>query len=132
MDRTAKNKPTEKIVVLCAAVVVIGLLVFFLGDVFIPFIKLEIARDVDGAKALLLSKGIVGLITVPIIEALQMIVIFIPAEFIQISSGMAYPWWLAVILCDVGVSLGASMIFLLVIVFRLKGDYFKKARLEQY
>ena len=128
----AKNKVKEKIVIICVAVIVLGLLAFFLGDVFFPFIKLEIAHDMEGAKALLISRGVIGFITVSIIEALQMVVIFIPAEFIQLTSGMAYPWWLAVILCDVGVSLGASIIYLLVNVFRFDADVFKKGRIEEY
>lgn len=132
MKTTARKVPVEKIVIPIVAVVVLGLLIFFLSDVFFPFIKLEIAQDVEGAKALLLSKGFIGFITVSIIEALQMVVIFIPAEFIQLSSGMAYPWWLAVILCDVGVSLGASIIYLLVNVFRFRGDVISKNKIEKY
>jgi len=133
MENSKKNTSTEKIVTLCVALIVLGLLIFFLGDVFFPFIKLELARDFEGAKSLLLSKGLIGYITVSVIEALQMVVVFIPAEFIQLSSGMAYPWWMAIILCDIGVALGASIIYFLVNVFKFKGDIFsKRKRIEEY
>ncbi|MBQ7164858.1 MAG: VTT domain-containing protein [Clostridia bacterium] len=123
-----KKKGTfEKIVVFSLAAVVIALLVFFLKDIFFPFIRMEIDQDFDGAKQLLRSKGILGGATVVLVEALQMVVIFIPAEFIQLSSGMSYPWYLAVILCDLGVVLGASIIYFIVHILHFEGDIFHQS-----
>ena len=131
-EKKRKKIPKERIVIFCVAVVVLGLLIFFLSDVFFPFIKLEIARDFDGAKELLMERGFIGFVTVSLIEALQMVVIFIPAEFIQLTSGMSYPWWLAMILCDLGVVLGASIIYALVNVFRFNRDALKqKDRIQE-
>ncbi len=128
-----KKNVIDKAVIIGIALLVTGLLLFFISDVFIPFIKLEAARDIDGAKELLMSKGVAGYITVPVIEALQMVVIFIPAEFIQLTSGMAYPWWLTLILCDIGVMLGCSIIYFLVTVLSFKGDIFNKQdRIERF
>ena len=133
MEKTKRKSIIEKAVIIFTALLVVGLLVLFLSDVFIPFIKLEIARDIDGAKELLMSKGFSGYVTVPVVEALQMVVIFIPAEFIQLTSGMAYPWWLTLILCDIGVMLGCSIIYFLVNVLSFKGDIFNKQdRIERY
>lgn len=126
MEKSKKRKITERIVILCIALVVLGLLIYFLSDIFFPFIKLEAKQDFDGAKKLLQENGAIGFITVSIIEALQMVVIFIPAEFIQLSSGMSYSWWLAMMLCDLGVILGSSIIYFLVNVFRFNGDIFNK------
>ena len=123
----------ERVTILVLALIVLGLLVFFLSSVFFPFIKLEINQDFDGAKALLTDKGFLGYATVSLIEALQMVVIFIPAEFIQLSSGMSYPWWLAIILCDIGVILGSSIIYLLVNLFNFSGNAFNRNnRIERY
>ena len=121
-----KKKTIERLIILGVAVVVITLLVIFLKDIFFPFIKLEVNKDFDGAKELLRSKGWLGYTTVTLVEALQMIVIFIPAEFIQLSSGMSYPWWLAIILCDLGVIIGSSIIYLLVNLFKFDGDVLNK------
>ncbi|MBO7377586.1 MAG: 1-acyl-sn-glycerol-3-phosphate acyltransferase [Clostridia bacterium] len=123
-----KKKTAEKIFILSVTVLVLALLIFFLKDIFFPFIKLEFRRDFEGAKELLAKKGALGFITVSLVEALQMVVIFIPAEFIQLSSGMSYPWYIAAILCDLGVILGASIIFLLVHVFKFDGDIFKRGK----
>ena len=125
MEKPRKKIPKERIVIFCVALVVLGLLIYFLSDVFFPFIKLEAARNFDGARDLLMERGFIGFLTVTLIEALQMVVIFIPAEFIQLTSGMSYPWWLAMILCDLGVILGASIIYFLVNVFRFNRDALK-------
>ena len=131
--KTKKQRIIERIVILSVALIVLALLVFFLKDIFFPFIKLEIHKDVDGAKELLRSKGWLGFITVSLVEALQMVVIFIPAEFIQLSSGMSYPWWLAIILCDCGVVLGSSIIYFLVNLFKFDGDIFNKgSKISKY
>ena len=131
--KTKKQRIIERIVILSVAVVVLALLVFFLKDIFFPFIKLEINKDFDGAKELLRSKGWLGFLTVSLVEGLQMVVIFIPAEFIQLSSGMSYPWWLAIILCDFGVILGSSIIYFLVNLFKFDGDIFNKgSKISKY
>ncbi len=131
--KSEKKRIFEKIIIFTLAAGVVSLLVFFLKDVFFPFIKLEINQDFDGAKELLRSKGVLGAVTVTVVEALQMVVIFIPAEFIQLSSGMSYPWYIAVPLCDLGVALGASIIFFIVRVFKFDGDIFnRRKKIEKY
>ena len=122
-----KIKP-EKIVTLISVILIICLFAFFLKDILVPFIKLEIANDMDGAKELLRSKGVLGFFAVTLIEALQMVVIFIPAEFIQISSGLSYPLWLAVLLCDLGVCLGATIIYVLVRTFKYSSKTYEKKK----
>ena len=119
MDAIKKKKWVERIVTIVVSLIVICLLFFFFKDLIIPFIKLEVNNDFDGARDLLVDKGMIGLSAVTLIEALQMVVIFISAEFVQLSAGMAYPWWIAFILCDLGVIIGASIIYLLVNVFKI-------------
>lgn len=118
----SKKKLIERIVVFGVALIVAALLVFFLKDIFIPFVKAQVNKDYEGAKAILSNHAWRGYVTVSLVEGLQMVVIFIPAEFIQLTSGMSYPWWLAIILCDIGVIIGATLIYLLVNIFKFEGD----------
>ena len=118
----SKKKLIERIVVFAVALIVAALLVFFLKDIFIPFIKAQANKDYDTAKEILSTHPWRGYATVSLVEGLQMVVIFIPAEFIQLTSGMSYPWWLAIILCDIGVVIGATLIYLLVNIFKFEGD----------
>ena len=127
-ENMASKKPNKigpvGIALLVLAVLVI--FVFFLKDLLIPLIKLEVANDVDGAAELLRGRGILGGLAVILVEAIQMVVIFIPAEFIQISSALSFPFPIAVLLCDLGVCLGASIIYVLVRVFHVKNDAYEK------
>ena len=101
---------------------------FFWKDLMIPFVRMEIAGDVTGASELMRSRGIHGAAAVALVEALQMVVVFVPAEFIQISTALSYPFPLALLLCDLGVCLGATIIFLLVRVFHVENAAYEKRR----
>ena len=112
-----------------AILAVIALLfAFFLKDLMLPLLRLELHRDLEGARALLAARGVKGALAVVLVEALQMVVVFVPAEFIQISSGLSYPFLAALLLCDAGVCLGASIIFILVRVFRFQSAAYAKRR----
>ena len=122
------SKKTGKIIVLISLVSVLVLFSFFLKDILVPFLRLEFDNDIEGARRLLVSRGILGVMTVTLVEALQMVVIFIPAEFIQISSGLSYPFPVALLLCDLGVCLGATIIFILVRTFHFDSEAYEKRK----
>ena len=120
------KKTTQRLIILFSVIGAIALFFLFLYDILIPFVRMEIARDFDGAKKLLIDRGALGFLSVMLVEALQMVVIFIPAEFIQISSGLSYPFYIALILCDLGVCLGATIIYVLVNSFRFSNEAYEK------
>lgn len=118
----------ERVVTLISVLLIVFLFAFFLKDILLPLIRMEIDHDIEGAKILLRSKGVLGFFAVTLIEALQMVVIFIPAEFIQISSGLSYPFYIALLLCDLGVCLGASIIYVLVRTFKFNNETYNKTK----
>ncbi|MBO7407686.1 MAG: TVP38/TMEM64 family protein, partial [Clostridia bacterium] len=122
------SRRASKIIILVSALAAVLLFAFFLKDILVPFVKLETKHDVDGARELLRSKGVLGFFAVALVEALQMVVVFIPAEFIQISSGLSYPFYIALILCDIGVCLGATIIFVLVRAFRFRNEAYERRK----
>ncbi len=107
---------------------ILALFAFFLMDIMVPFMKMQMSHDTKGAAELLKDKGLLGLLSVALVEALQMVVIFIPAEFIQISSGLSYPFPVALLVCDLGVGLGATIIFTLVRLFHFQSTAYEKRR----
>lgn len=121
------KKSTQRIIILVSLIAAVALFVLFLSDILVPFIRLELKNDVEGAKALLKDKGALGFLSVVLVEALQMVVVFIPAEFIQISSGLSYPFYIALLLCDLGVCLGATIIYVLVTAFRFSNQAYEKS-----
>ena len=124
----SRQRRREKLIVALIVLAIVALFAFFLKNIMIPFIRLQLAHDMDGATELLKENGIEGFLAVWLIEALQMVVIFIPAEFIQISSGLSYPFPIALFLCDLGVGLGATIIFILVRLFHVKSTAYERSR----
>ena len=120
------KKSTQRIIILVSVIAAVTLFVLFLSDILIPYIRLEINNDVEGARELLVDKGVLGFLSVVLVEALQMVVVFIPAEFIQISSGLSYPFYIALLLCDLGACLGATIIYVLVTTFRFSSEAYEK------
>ena len=118
----------ESTIMLIILAAILALFFFFLRGIMIPYIRMELHNDLDGAQELLRSKGIFGFLAVILVEALQMVVVFIPAEFIQISAGLSYPFWLALILCDIGVCLGGTIIFILTRNFHYHSQAFERRR----
>ena len=115
-----------KIIFVLITLIVAGLLFFLFRNIILEVLHYTKANDEEGLKEFMRETGWLGLIAVPVIEALEMIVIFIPAEFIQIPAGLSFPFIQAVLLCDVGVCLGASVIFFLVHVLKVDNDFIKK------
>lgn len=131
MDNKAKAKKIftpETIGVVIILAIIVVLFIYFFKDIMQPLFGMQLNNDIDGASELLRNKGVMGGISVILIEALQMIVIVISAEFIQIASGLSYPIYLSIPLCDIGICLGATIIFLMVRVFKFKSSTYEKNR----
>ena len=125
---TSSSHRWEKIAVPVILAVILFLFAFFMKDIMLPLLRMELRHDLAGAQQLLEDKGLLGALSVVLVEALQMVIVFIPAEFIQISTGLSYPLYAAVLLCDLGVCLGATIIFVLVRRFRLLSTAYEKRR----
>ncbi|MCR4702883.1 MAG: VTT domain-containing protein [Saccharofermentans sp.] len=129
-NKKHKNKfiNAERVSIIVILAVILVLFAYFFKDIMLPLFHMQVNNDIDGASALLKEKGFMGGITVILIEALQMVIIFVSAEFIQISSGLSYPIYLSLPLCDIGICLGATIIFLLVRVFKFNSSTYEKNR----
>ena len=123
MKKINKNK----IFIFFIAIITLAMLFFFFKDVLIKVIEYQVDNNPDGLKDLMSEMGLKGLIIVPLVEAMQMVVVFISAEFIQISAGLAFPWYIAVPLCTLGIFIGASVIYLLVNSLKFDSSIFQKS-----
>ena len=125
-----KGKNIERLIVGLSLIIIIVLFVCFFKDILVPLFSMELDGNFDEARDMLESKGWLGALCVILIEALQMVVVFIPAEFIQVSSGLSYPFHMSLILCDLGVCLGATLIFLLSRIGRIGSEKARKSQAE--
>lgn len=120
-----KSSIIYKILFVSIIATVVVLLFFLFKDIIIEIIKYTKADDQEAIKTLMREKGWFGYLTVIIVEALEMVVICIPAEFIQIPAGISFHPLISILLCDLGVCLGASIIYFIVHVLKLNNDYLK-------
>lgn len=127
-NSTKRSKIVSKIVLIAMALLVIALIFFLFRNVILEILKYTKANDEEGLKEFMRSTGWIGYIAVVIIEALEMVVVFIPAEFIQIPAGLSFNFFLAILLCDLGVCLGASIIYFLVHHLKVNNEFIEKSQ----
>lgn len=108
------KKKIINFILLLISIGILILLFYFFKNIIFDIIKYAKENNEEAIRKVLTDHGIFGMITVCIVEALQMVVVFLPAEFIQLAAGISYPPLIAILLCDLGVFLGASIIYLLV------------------
>lgn len=121
------NKKRQKIFIFVIALITLGLLVFFFKDIIFNLLKYEKENNQEAINALLRDRGLLGAFIVVLVQALQMIVVFISAEFVQIAASISYPWYIALILCDLGVFVGASIIYFLVKLCKFDNEMFSNS-----
>ena len=121
-----KKLSWEKLAILFIAFITLGLLGYFISDLVVDIIKLNKQGRLDSINTILSDKGVIGWLAVILIEAMQMIVVFISAEFIQIAASISYVWYMALALCMTGVALGATIIYILVNTFNFDQSMFNK------
>lgn len=122
-----KKKNIQKIFIIVLAIITVGLLFYFFKDIMFKLLKYEKENNAEAINVLLKDKGLLGAFIVVIVQALQMIVVFISAEFIQISASISYPWYITLLLCDLGVFIGASAIYCLVNLLKFDTSFIAKS-----
>lgn len=75
----------------------------------------------------LMGLGFRGAISLVLIQACEMLLVFIPSEPIQVVAGATYGMWWGIIVCWCGLILGATIIYLLINVFKVKTDNMVKS-----
>lgn len=116
----------HKIFIFIILILSLFLLFMFFKEFFFEIIKYQINKDFDGMKAFVEDKGIIGCLLIVLMQGIQMIGVFISTEFLQTAVAMSYPWFITVLLCNLGVIVGSSIIYILVNAFKFDSSIFKK------
>lgn len=123
-------KKKYKLLTVCGCVLLFtALAIFFLSGGNYEILKSLFFEEHtnEELREKLASFGVRGHITVVILSMLQVLVSFLPAEPVQVLSGVTFGFPVALLCCTVGVLLGNSMIFVLYRVFGEKiRDFFMK------
>lgn len=120
-----KRLDFKSIIISIIALASLIYLFFYVKDIIKDIFVLQKNDDLEHINDVLGDKGIFGYLSIILIEAMQMIVVFISTTFIQLAAGLAYPWYIAVPLCIAGVFVGSTIIFLLVRMFNFQPKVLK-------
>lgn len=120
-----KNSNKQKIFIIVTLLLSLVALFFLFKNFFLDIIKYQINNDTNGMNEFIQDKGLLAPILIVLMEAVQMMCVFISVEFIQTATAMSYPWYYAILICELGVTLGATIIYLLVRLFNFDSSIFK-------
>ena len=120
-----KKQRLQKIFIFILLVISLVALFFFFKDTILILLKYEKENNEEAINTFLRDKGILGMLMLVVLQALDMVVVFISAELVQIPAGICYPWYISVFLLDLGVFIGATLIFLLVRLLKFDSRIFK-------
>ena len=101
------------------------LLFFLIKDFFLDIVRFQKDNDITGLNEFIKSKGLIAPVLIVVAEALQMISVYISIGFIQLATALSYAWYYALLICLVGVLLGASLIYALVHMLKFEVTIFK-------
>ena len=122
-----KKRIGQKIFIGITILICLILITFFVKDILIDLFKFQSQNNDAAISDLLNDHGIFGMLAIVFIQALQMVAVVIPCEFIQVSASVSFPWYIAILLLDFGVFIGASLIYMLVKTFKFDTNMFSKS-----
>ena len=107
-------KKTNIIINITAIIVLVAIFIFL----FVYFYdEIKLINTKEGLESFLVklrAHGVLGSVILVLIQLMQVVVVFIPGEFVEIASGIMFGPWLGLILCLIGLNLGTCVIWLLV------------------
>ncbi|MBO7150176.1 MAG: VTT domain-containing protein, partial [Clostridia bacterium] len=113
---TNKKNTKLKFILMLAAVIVVGLLAFFMlsgGNLQLLKSLFFEEHSSEELKAQMSDLKLRGFISIAVLSALQVVMTFLPAEPTQVLAGAAFGIPLGLLCCLIGVLIGNSLIYLL-------------------
>ena len=113
---TNKKNTKLKFILMLAAVIVVGLLAFFMlsgGNLQLLKSLFFEEHTSEELKAQMSDLKLRGFISIAVLSALQVVMTFLPAEPTQVLAGAAFGIPLGLLCCLIGVFIGNSLIFLI-------------------
>lgn len=124
-----KSKMKKLLTMIATLLIVAGLFVFaFSGENYQILLKM-FEKDVSSDQLISLVKsfGIRGAVTLSVLSMLQVVLTFLPAEPVQVLSGITYGLGYGILICAIGVFVGNTFIYILYKAYGQKiSKYFEK------
>lgn len=113
----SKGKKINIVINIIALILIISFLVWLYINYHEKLNLLKTQQGREEFIALLQGTGIFGSIILILIQTLQVVVAFIPGEFVEIVSGAMFGPFLGLVICLIGLNLGTLIIYGLVKLF---------------
>ena len=129
-----KVSKTKIFVLMIGLLLLAGVLAFLLSGenlaVFKAFFRKGITREEIRANAQ--NFGIRGVISIGLLSMLQVVLMFLPAEPVQVVAGVSYGLWFGLVLCAAGVFVGNTLIYIAYKIFggRMKEYYSREIAID--
>jgi len=124
-----KSKKTKRILEYVFVATIVFIVIFLYAIVareVAPLFKMDLKTESDKIKEYLQSFGIRGLIMIIVLEMLQMVIVFLSEDFLQACAGLAYPLYVALPACMLGIFLGSTIIFIIVRALHIRLEFLEK------
>lgn len=112
-----EDKKSKKVIIIIDIIVIlflIGISIFLFVHYYDDFKLLKTDEGVAQFVEKVHNAGFGGVLLLMLIQIFQVVVAFIPGEFVELSSGMLFgPFW-GLIICLIGLNIGTMVIFGLV------------------
>lgn len=109
-----KNFKPQTVINLIALLLIVGVGVYVAAALFDTFKSLGTVEGAQKFADEIRSTGVFGAVILITIQILQVVVAFIPGEFVELAAGVMFGPWLGLLLCLVGLNIGTALIFLFV------------------
>lgn len=120
MKDIAKEKliKRKKIIAIISVLIVLMLALFLTYFIGIRFMKFS--SKTEDFRDFIQGYGAYGVFVAIGLQVLQVFIALIPGEVVEIGVGYVYGWFYGTLICLLGVSIGSSLIFLLVKKFGMR------------
>lgn len=114
MSRNKLKIKPQLVINMIAIIIILALAAFITIRYWDTFQSFGTADGLEKFIAEIQSTGIFGALILLLIQTLQVVVAFIPGEFVELAAGAMFGPWLGLLLCLIGLNIGTLLIFLFV------------------
>ena len=129
-----KISKTKLFVVLGGLLLLAGILAFLLSNDNIFLFKEFFRKDItqEEIREIAQKFGVRGMISIGLLSMLQVVLMFLPAEPVQVIAGVSYGLWVGLGLCAAGVFLGNTLIYIAYKIFggRMSAYYSRSIEID--
>lgn len=121
-----KRKRILEYVFVASVIAIVLFLYAIVAKEVAPLFQMNWRKEPEKVKEYLQSFGAKGLFLIVLLEMLQMVIVFLSEDFLQACAGLAFPFYIAIPACALGIFLGSTIIFVIVRALHIRLEFLEK------